>query len=567
MCRKQVQCLHRWQKVLDPNIIKGPWTSTEDERLKALVNELGAKKWAQIAQQLPGRIAKQCRERWHNHLNPDICKGPFSEEEDRIILEALEGYGSRWAEIAKLLPGRSDNAIKNRWNSSMKHKIERYFAEKTSSNIETAIQLITSPKAVVAPPSSLCVPDDAKNASQSSNSSGSDGTVGASTSSTASDDAAVAAKASDTKTIPGGSNANVGTAAGTSRRESLLSQVVRYNFQGDIDGTLQAIRSDGRRGRGNGTPRSTSSTPRARKGKSAGATNTPAAAGDGVSANDGTGTKDDELGARALASPSSSSSQNRKNAKGSMSKRQRGKKVGAATMSDSVARSGEASGGSSARKRPRARAISPEQQLRYNLQGDNGYLSTPGHSQSEDRHGYFHHHEGSGNAVYGSVDSDFTVAALQAMRDAAGVLEEHEQRFRNENGEGSGSSCKRIRKNELHQPSFLSSTSTFVPPFNNGFAEDLDAEGRCMGLSGESNQCKGSTYAPENRVETNNNGSEFTSRRIQVLPSEKQPNSEALIMAGVLLGLRSPSSRSEGSDGTSSPSGSGKASEQPNETS
>ena len=53
-----MQCLHRWQKVLDPKIIKGPWTTAEDERLKSLVDELGAKKWAAIAQQLPGRIAK-----------------------------------------------------------------------------------------------------------------------------------------------------------------------------------------------------------------------------------------------------------------------------------------------------------------------------------------------------------------------------------------------------------------------------------------------------------------------------------------------------------------------------
>lgn len=62
--RTDVQCLHRWQKVLNPNLVKGPWTKEEDEIVMKMVAKYGAKNWSTIAQHLPGRIGKQCRERY-----------------------------------------------------------------------------------------------------------------------------------------------------------------------------------------------------------------------------------------------------------------------------------------------------------------------------------------------------------------------------------------------------------------------------------------------------------------------------------------------------------------------
>ena len=98
----------------------------------------GAKKWSKIAEHLPGRIGKQCRERyalivfqtknccvgiviyiyicifrfrWHNHLNPNVSKAPWSADEDRLIAELHAKYGNQWAQIAKMLPGRTDNGV------------------------------------------------------------------------------------------------------------------------------------------------------------------------------------------------------------------------------------------------------------------------------------------------------------------------------------------------------------------------------------------------------------------------------------------------------------------------
>ncbi|PAN19235.1 hypothetical protein PAHAL_3G258200 [Panicum hallii] len=123
---------------------RGLWTPNEDSKLRELVNEQGEKKWSKIAKDLPGRIGKQCRERWLNHLKPGIKKDTFwTEEEDLMLVAWHRKLGPSWAEMAKHIPGRPENSLKNHWNATRRH------VWKNRETIEMAVKDGTHPNVLV----------------------------------------------------------------------------------------------------------------------------------------------------------------------------------------------------------------------------------------------------------------------------------------------------------------------------------------------------------------------------------------------------------------------------------
>ncbi|CAN4122484.1 unnamed protein product [Withania somnifera] len=110
----------------DKNSVKrGPWSPEEDAKLKSYIEENGiGGNWIALPQKIGlKRCGKSCRLRWLNYLRPNIKHGGFSEEEDRIICSLYISIGSRWSIIAAQLPGRTDNDIKNYWNTKLKKKL------------------------------------------------------------------------------------------------------------------------------------------------------------------------------------------------------------------------------------------------------------------------------------------------------------------------------------------------------------------------------------------------------------------------------------------------------------
>ncbi|CAN1304984.1 Transcription factor MYB36, partial [Linum perenne] len=107
------------------NVKRGPWSPEEDAKLKDYIDKHGTGgNWIAFPQKAGlKRCGKSCRLRWLNYLRPNIKHGEFSDDEDRIICTLFANIGSRWSVIAAQLPGRTDNDIKNYWNTKLKKKL------------------------------------------------------------------------------------------------------------------------------------------------------------------------------------------------------------------------------------------------------------------------------------------------------------------------------------------------------------------------------------------------------------------------------------------------------------
>ena len=127
---------------------RAPWNKKEDEAIIELVNKYGTSNWTIIANEMAllykskHRNGKQCRERWHNHLDPIVNKENWTEEEENILFNKHLEYGNKWSDISKFLPGRTDNSIKNQSIGKMKTQKEPKEKEnKTGDNLKCSLNL------------------------------------------------------------------------------------------------------------------------------------------------------------------------------------------------------------------------------------------------------------------------------------------------------------------------------------------------------------------------------------------------------------------------------------------
>ncbi len=147
--RTHVQCLQRWKKVLQPGLIKGHWTEEEDRLLSSLVvaPAQGLTSWVAVAKHIPGRTAKQCRERYSLNLDPDINRGPWTAAEDERLLLLHGRIGNRWAEISSQMSTagrggvRTENAVKTRFKSLSRAAQKAWSQEEDRVIVESKLHL------------------------------------------------------------------------------------------------------------------------------------------------------------------------------------------------------------------------------------------------------------------------------------------------------------------------------------------------------------------------------------------------------------------------------------------
>ena len=95
--------------------VRSKFTKTEDKELTKLVSLYGTNDWHGIADNLPGRNARQCKDRWFNYLSPNVSNAPWSSHEDELLIEKQAEFGAKWRQIAACFPSRTDVSVKNRW--------------------------------------------------------------------------------------------------------------------------------------------------------------------------------------------------------------------------------------------------------------------------------------------------------------------------------------------------------------------------------------------------------------------------------------------------------------------
>lgn len=132
------------------------FSELEDRKLQELVGQFGPRRWKRIAQFMPGRDARQCRDRYNNYLSPDFYNSKWTQEDDLLLYEKYKLFGPKWTKITEFFPGKNANNIKNRWNYWVSNKLTEFnsyllnklltaSANSSNSSVDTANSPSTFP--------------------------------------------------------------------------------------------------------------------------------------------------------------------------------------------------------------------------------------------------------------------------------------------------------------------------------------------------------------------------------------------------------------------------------------